>query len=233
MLFESFSSVFTAPSFVHFQALILSLWALPLITSGPLSLSRIWLTARTSEHWDALLRFVRSYAWEADELAQALTLFVLSKVKQRLPVSSSGRRILLIGVDETGDDHHTARQMFGVSKHYNASAKAGQSKYRIGHCWVTLSILIDVEAEYVRSLAINIALYIAKKSCPAEHYTSKRELASEMLDKLSAWVGQEYEIVVVGDRDSRVSRVDRRTKSKAAARRHPLARRCQLVRTGG
>lgn len=200
MLFESFSSVFTAPSFVHFQALMLSLWALPLVTSGTLSLSRIWLKTRTSEHWDALLRFVRSYTWEADELAQALTLFVLAKVKHRLPVSGSGGRILLIGVDETSDQHPTAKKMFGVSKHYNASAKQGQSRYRIGHCWVTLSILLDVEAEYVRSLAINIALYIAKKSCRTASYTSKRELASAMLDKLSAWVGQEYEIVVVGDR---------------------------------
>ena len=65
---------------------------------------------------------------------------------------------------------------------------------------VTLSILIDVEAEYVRSLATNIALYIARKSCPAKRYASKRELASEMLDKLAAWVGQEYQIVVAGDR---------------------------------
>ncbi|MBA3441421.1 MAG: transposase [Pyrinomonadaceae bacterium] len=200
MLFEPFSSVFTAPSFLHFQALILSLWALPLVTSGPLSLSRIWLQSRTSAHWDALLRFVRSYAWEVDELARVLTLFVLAQVKHRLPRDSSGRRILLIGVDETGDDHHTARHMFGVSKHYNSSAKAGQSKYRIGHCWVTLSILIDVHAEYVRSLAINIALYIAKKSCQAEAYKSKRELATEMLDKLCQWVGQDYQIAVVGDR---------------------------------
>lgn len=164
---------------------------MPLVTSGPLSLSRIWLASRTAKHWDALLRFVRSYAWETDELARSLTLFVLSQLKHRLPVGSSGRRILLIGVDETADDHSTAKKMFGVSKHYNHSAKQGQSKYRIGHCWVTLSILIDVEAEFVRSLAIHIALYIAKKSCPAASYTPKCELASEMLAKLSAWTGRD------------------------------------------
>lgn len=200
MLFESFSSVFTAPGFVHFQALILSLWSLPLGTGGPLSLSRIWLVSRPTQHWDALLRFVRSYAWEKDELAKALTLFVLSKVKHRLPVGRSGRRVVLIGVDETCDDHPAAKKMFGVSRHYNGSAKQGQSKYRVGHCWVTLSILCDVDGEYVRSLAINIALYIARKRCQAEAYKTKRELASEMLDKLSGWVGQDYEIVVVGDR---------------------------------
>jgi hypothetical protein len=200
MLFETFGSVFTAPRFVHFQALILSLWSLPMVTGGQLSLSRIWLKIRTADHWDALLRFVRSYAWEQDELAKTLTLFVLSCVKHRLPIDSFGRRILLIGVDETSDEHLTAKKMFGVSKHYNHSAKQGQSKYRIGHCWVTLSILIDVEAEYVRSLAIQIALYIAKKRCPAQQYKTKRELATEMLDKLSAWVGHDYQIVVVGER---------------------------------
>ena len=34
MLFDSFSSVFTSPSFLHFQVLVTSLWALPLLTGG-------------------------------------------------------------------------------------------------------------------------------------------------------------------------------------------------------
>jgi len=33
-LFESFRSIFTAPSFLHSQAIILSLWALPIATGG-------------------------------------------------------------------------------------------------------------------------------------------------------------------------------------------------------
>lgn len=199
MLFESFSQVFTAPSFLHFQALILSLWALPLITGGQMSLARIWLATRTSQHWDGLIRFVRSYVWESDELAKALTLFLLKQVKHRLPAGLDGARLLLVGVDETCDEHTSAKKIFGVSKHHNPSAKPGQSKYRIGHCWVTLSILIDVHADFVRSLAINIALYIARRSCDEASYRSKRELATDLLDKLADWVEAQYGIVVVGD----------------------------------
>jgi hypothetical protein len=88
MLFDSFSSVFTAPSFLHFQVLVMSLWALPLITGGRISLARIWLAAGVSQHWDALLRFVRAYRWDKDELARSLTLFVLERVKERLPRSA-------------------------------------------------------------------------------------------------------------------------------------------------
>ena len=199
MLFESFDQVFTAPSFLHFQALILSLWALPLITGGPMSLARIWLASRTAQHWDALCRFVRSYVWQADELAKALTLFVLAMVKERLPQRDDGRRLLLLGIDETTDEHPAAKKIFGVSKHHNHCAKLGQSHYRAGHCWVTVSILIDVYSDYVRSLAVNIVLYIGRKTCAPTAYRSKRELATDLLDQLSRWLGEQYEIVVVGD----------------------------------
>ena len=198
-LFDSFSPVFTAPSFLHFQTLVLSLWALPLLTGGRMSVARIWLAAGVSEHWDALLRFIRAYVWDRDELAKRLTLYVLSRVKERLPRTADGRRLLLIGVDETGDEHPSAKKIFGLSKHHHHSARVGQSKYRRGHCWVTLSVLTDTSSEYVRSFAINIALYIARKSCQAAKYKSKRELATEMLDKLSEWVGWQYQIVVAGD----------------------------------
>lgn len=65
---------------------------------------------------------------------------------------------------------------------------------------MTLSILIDVRVGYVRALAINIALYMAKKSCDKQTYQIKRELATEILAQRSAWVGEEYLIAVVGDR---------------------------------
>ena len=200
MLFESFSHVFTAPSFLHFQALMISLWSLPQVTGGQMSLARIWLAAGLSSHWDSMHRFVRSYQWAQEELARALTLFVLSQVKHRLPTDKDGKRVLLVGVDETLDDHHSAKQIFGVSRHFNSAARAGQSRYRIGHCWVTLSILIDVRVGYVRALCINIALYIARKGCAASTYKSKRELATELLEQLASWVGEEYQIAVVGDR---------------------------------
>jgi hypothetical protein len=199
MLFESFRSVFTAPSFIHFQVLMVSLWALPLITGGPVSLARIWLASRSSHHWDGLLRFVRRYRWQPDELAKALTLLVLSTVRDHLPIGADGRPWLLLGVDETSDEHPTAKKTFGVSKHYHPSARVGQSKYRLGHCWLTVSLLIDVSSDYVRSLAVNIALYIARKSCRPTDYQSKRELATQMLDKLAEWRGPGYRIVVVGD----------------------------------
>jgi len=240
-LFEPFSSVFTAPSFLHFQALIMSLWSLPLVTGGHVSLSRIWLQSRTSKHWDALARFVRSHSWESDDLAKALTLFVLRLVKQRLPVGRTGRRVLLIGVDETLDNHSSAKKMFGVSRHYNHAAKAGQSKYRIGHCWVTLSLLIDVRTEYVRAFAINIALYIARKSAAEAAYKPKREMATEMLEKLSTWVADEYQIAVVGDRyyacrewinlqRARTRRVV--TRLRADARLYEIAKESKQKRAG-
>lgn len=200
MLFDSFSHVFTSPSFLHFQALMTSLWSLPQVTGGQMSLARIWLAAGLSTHWDSMHRFVRSYHWSQAELARSLTLFVLSQVKHRLPTDKEGKRVRLIGVDETLDDHHSAKKMFGVSRHFNAAARAGQSRYRIGHCWVTLSILIDVRVGHVRALAINIALYIARKGCDASAYKSKRELATEMLEQLASWVSDEYRIAVVGDR---------------------------------
>ena len=199
MLFDSFSSVFTSPSFLHFQVLITSLWALPLLIGGRMSLARIWLAGGVSQHWDVRLRFVRAYRWETDELATTLTLFVLERVKDGLPRSQDGRKLLLIGGDQTGDEHPAAKKMFGVSKHHHHSARVGQSRYRRGHCWETLSVLTDTGGEYVRSFAINIALYIARKSCEAGQYKSKLELATEMLDKLAQWVGWQYQIVVVGD----------------------------------
>jgi hypothetical protein len=200
MLFENFSSVFTTPSFLHFQTLMISLWSLPQITGGQVSLARIWLVAGISTHWDSMHRFVRSYQWSQEDLAKALTLFVLSQVKHRLPIDKNGKRILLTAVDETLDDHYSAKKMFGISRHFNSSARSGQSRYRIGHCWVTLSILIDVRVGYVRALAINIALYIGRKSCAEKDYKSKREIATCMLEQLFCWVNGEYKIAVVGDR---------------------------------
>jgi len=199
MLFESFRSVFTAPSLIHFQVLMVSLWALPLITGGRVSLARIWLASQTTRHWDGLLRFVRRYAWDMDELAHALTLLVLRTVADHLPVGADGRPWVLVGVDETTDEHPTAKKIFGVSTHYHPTARTGQSKYRLGHGWVTISLLIDVSSDYVRSLAVNIALYIARKRCRPKDYLSKRELATEMVDKLARWLGPDYRIVVVGD----------------------------------
>jgi hypothetical protein len=179
---------------------MISLWSLPIVTGGQMSLARIWLASGLSTHWDATARFVRSYRWSGEDLARALTLFVLSQVKHRLPTNKDGRRVLLVGVDETLDNHYSAKKMFGVSRHFNSAARAGQSKYRLGHCWVTLSILIDVRVGYVRALGINIALYIARKGSDELAYKSKRELATEMLEQLCSWVGEEYLIAVVGDR---------------------------------
>ena len=109
MLFEAFRTVFTAPSFFHFQALMISLWALPLITGGQVSVARIWLASRTSAHWDGMLRFVRRSVWEPDELAQALTQLVLTMVRHRLPKDADGQPLILVGVDETTDQHPTAK----------------------------------------------------------------------------------------------------------------------------
>lgn len=198
-LFDNFRAVFTAPSFLHFQAVVLSLWALPLLTDGQVSLARIWLASRTSQHWDATCRFVRAYAWQPDELARRLTLLVLAVVASRLPVDRDGKPLLLVGVDETLDEHVYAKKIFGVSQHYNHTAKAGQSRYRIGHGWVTLSVLTASDSGWVRAFAVNIVLYIARKSCSSAPYKSKRELATDLLEQLSHWVGQQYAIVVVGD----------------------------------
>jgi len=197
--FEAFRNVFTAPSFQHFTVLMISLWALPVVTGGPVSLARIWLESRLSRHWDALMRFVRRYAWSQAALAETLLQLILETVKHRLPIGPEGRYLLLVGVDETTDDHHTARKIFGVSHHFNHTAHPGQSRYKIGHCWVTLSVLTDIWSDYVRSFAFNVALYIGRKSCPQQQYQAKRELATGMLEQLTQWVGSRYQIVVVGD----------------------------------
>lgn len=197
--FEAFRNVFTAPSFQHFTVLMISLWALPLVTGGPVSLARIWSESRLSRHWDALMRFVRRYAWSQAKLSETLLQLILETVSDRLPTAPDGRALLLVGVDETTDDHHTAKKIFGVSKHFNHTAKPGQSRYKIGHCWVTLFVLTDVFSDYVRSFAFNIALYIGRKSCQKKQYQSKRELATQMLDEMAQWVGTRYQIVVVGD----------------------------------
>lgn len=198
-LLDTFRNVFTEPSFRHFTLLMLSLWALPVVTGGPVSLVRMWAESRLTQHWDALLRFVRRYVWDRAELSKALLHLVLETVKDRLVIGPDGRFLLVVGVDETTDDHHTAKKIFGVSKHHNHAAKDGQSRYRIGHCWVTLSVLTDVWTDYVRSFAINVALYIGRKRCPPEQYKSKRVLAAEMLEQLADGVGPLYQLVVVGD----------------------------------
>ena len=125
MLFESFRNVFTRPSFLHFQALLISLWSLPQVTGRQMSGARLWLAAGLSSHWDATARFVRSSQWSQQELARALTLCVLSEVKHRLPTDKDGKRGLLTGVDETLDDHCSARRMFGISRHFNQGGPRG------------------------------------------------------------------------------------------------------------
>jgi hypothetical protein len=197
--FEAFRNVFTAPSFQHFTVLMISRWSLPLVTGGPVSLARIWSESHLSRHWDALMRFVRRYAWSQAKLSERLLQLILETVSDRLSSGPDGRALLLVGVDETTDDHHTTKKIFGVSKHFNHTAKPGQSRYKIGHCWVTRSVLTDVFSDYVRSFAFNIALYIGRKRCPEKQYASKRELAAQMLEQLAGWIGCRYQIVAVGD----------------------------------
>ena len=106
-----------------------------------------------------------------------------------MPRTVDGRRRLLVGLDATGDQHPSAKKMFGLSQHHHHRATVGQRQYRRGHCWVTLWLLTHSRREYVRRFAINIALYIARQSCAAAQYKSKPELATAMLDKLAQWLG--------------------------------------------
>jgi len=202
-LLEPMRKSFSSPSFLHFQALIACLWSLPPITGGNLSLVRIWAQTRTSLHWDALMRFVRLYRWDADRLAQALTHQVLQVVDPLLTVQEDGRKQLLLGVDETLDNHYSAKKMFGVSKHFNHSAHQGQSRYLKGHLWVTLSILLKAGTPQLRAICVNIALYVARCVCRGNEneneYVSVRALSLGMVLKLQKWVGLEYSFVIVAD----------------------------------
>jgi hypothetical protein len=58
-LLDAFGNGLTKSNFRPFPPLTVSLWCLPIVTGGPVSLVRIWAESQLTQSWDALLHFVR------------------------------------------------------------------------------------------------------------------------------------------------------------------------------
>lgn len=79
---------------------------------------------------------------------------------------------------------HKGPHIFGLGCHLDPVFSSRHHKIvRFGLCWVVLSVVVRVPfSKRIWALPVLFRLYRAKKSCPADVYQKKTELARALLD---------------------------------------------------
>ena len=196
-LLVKFSGAFTAPSFAKFVALTTG-WVL---CTGQHTISHViqFVGAVWGErHHAAWYRFFSEGRWDPDVLWA--TLF-------RLCVLLVRDRDVLLALDDTlcarsgpqvwgGGMHHDA-----VVSNYGRGAGRRVVSFAFGHNWVIASVVVPLPWNPLKTVAIPVLvrLYRNKKSCGAEPYRKRTELAAEMLETLGGWLPAGKRLVVIGD----------------------------------
>ncbi len=127
---KHFRDVFAKPQYAHFYSLVISMMV-------AIRAHRVTDAVRLFEfrrHWTNAYGFLRSRAWDAVALLQALWALIFEEMKRP-------SRVFLI-LDDTTVRHAGARKIPGVRSHYNASAQNDPCRPRKiwGHQWILLGL---------------------------------------------------------------------------------------------
>jgi hypothetical protein len=87
-----------------------------------------------------------------------------------------------------------------LSSNYGRGAKRVTS-FAFGHSWVIVSLLVPLPWNRNRLLAVPVLfrLYRSKKTCPAEDYRKRSELAADLVELLCRWLPSTRQLRLLGD----------------------------------
>jgi hypothetical protein len=173
---------FTRPGFDNLMVVFAG-WAL---TSGPHAVTQALVTTGVAgrRHHEAFHRFFSRGTWDPDEVGRLLFGWITRHLREGTPV-----RVVLDDTLATKKGPH----VFGIGSHLDAVRSTRRQKiFAFGHCWVVLAVLVPVPfSSRAFALPVLFRLYRTMKTCErtGQPHRKKTELARQLLDVLSAWVG--------------------------------------------
>ena len=178
-LIMTFSSCFTAPSFVTFQHLVAG-WILCVgrhTVTGVLRASG----AVGEKHHTSFHRFFRSAAWQLESVG----LCLIELTVKLLPIDEP----VVVALDDTLG-RHTGKHIRGASMHHDPllSTRA-KPVFHWGHVWVVASIVVHVSRWKKNfALPVLVRLYRSQKLCEKEKrpFLKKTELAAQLISVLAS-----------------------------------------------
>lgn len=192
----NYKSVFTQPSFKNFTALARG-W---ILCSGRHSISRViqFIPEGWGSSHSRFYNFFSRARWKPDDLSMHLVPMVLELIPEEMEIHAS--------VDDTLA-HRSGAHIWGAGMHYDAlRSNYGRGAKRVasfafGHSWVIVSLLVPVPWNRTRLLAVPVLfrLYRSKKTCPADNYRKRSELAAELVELLCRWLPSTRHLRLLGD----------------------------------
>lgn len=152
---DAFRDLFTAPQFYHFLVFV---WGVMLSSTGA-TLTKLNAGVGADRHVGSLARFLSESPWSVELLSERLLRLVIRTCGLR------GER-LVIALDDTDSPHPSAKKIFGMSRHFDADASKDAVVTRLGHCWLTMSLLVKTPAGQWLGFCFRAWLYIREKDCP-------------------------------------------------------------------
>jgi hypothetical protein len=139
-------------------------------------------------HHEAFHRFFSRGAWDPDDLGRSL----FGRLERW-----TGDGAVRICIDDTLAPKK-GPQVFGIGSHVDAVRSTKRQKiFCFGHCWVVLSVLVNVPfSNRVWALPVLFRLYRNKKECAAHRgdYDKKTELARELIEVFVGWTDRRIEL---------------------------------------
>lgn len=187
----SFSSCFTAPSFITFQHIVAG-WVHCVgrhTVTGVLRASG----AVGEKHHTSFHRFFRNAAWQLELTGLCLLGLVLKLVGADEPI--------IVALDDTLG-RHTGKHIRAASMHHDPLLSTrSKPVFHWGHVWVVVSIVIHVP-RWKKNFALPVLarLYRSQKLCLKEKrpFQKKTELAAELVTVLAGALA-ERRIRIVAD----------------------------------
>lgn len=181
-----FSSVFTRPAFKIFERLVKGF----LEVHGPTAVTQLNAHKPPEEHFGTVYDFLKRYAWQSLDLAQALLDWLVTQLQP-------DQRVIL-AIDDTKKFKPHARRMEGVHWHaehhrvvqtkvktpegeeLKATGVVGQK----GHCWVVLGLLHRLAAGKWCCFPLRAGLFLREKYCVPGTFEDKLQIAQKLLEAL-------------------------------------------------
>lgn len=222
-LLVNFRDAFGEPSFKNFSSLVEG-W---IVCMGRHSISRViqFIPGGWGANHSRYYNFFCRANWDPDNLSKQLVAMVSDRIPPEMTV--------LATVDDTLA-YRSGAHLWGAGMHYDAlRSNYGRGVKRVvslafGHSWVIVSLLVPVPWSHYRLLAVPVLfrLYRSKKTCAAEQYRKRSELAAELVEMLCRWLPSWRRLRFLGDEEyatkivaTRLVKLARRAEADRRARR--------------
>jgi DDE superfamily endonuclease len=148
-----------------------------LLLGGQRCITRLAALAPRRRSLSAYYRFLSAGKWRLPVLFR--TLF-------QLVVRTFPSPTLLLVVDDTLVPK-VGRGIFGTGYHFDHAARPRPTAIW-GHNWLVVGVVVQLGGWAWVTLPFWVALYRAKKSCPAKQFRTRTQLAVEALKAVRTWV---------------------------------------------